>query len=93
MATNVILKYFVDDLGEKAKEMRWILSKELGLKLIWMHWRTISKGIQSKLATGEKVMGIIVKADAYGHGDGFVARALQEAGFDWFGVSNNIEKV
>lgn len=45
------------------------------------------KSIKSKLAEGEKVMGI-VKADAYGHGDGFVARALQEAGFDWFGVSN-----
>lgn len=45
------------------------------------------KSIQSKLADGEKVMGI-VKADAYGHGDGYVARALQDAGFDWFGVSN-----
>ncbi|WP_352401042.1 alanine racemase [Anaerotignum sp.] len=43
--------------------------------------------IKSKLAEGEKVMGI-VKADAYGHGDGFVSRALQEAGFHWFGVSN-----
>ena len=30
----------------------------------------------------------IVKADAYGHGDGFVARKLQAGGFDWFGVSN-----
>lgn len=45
------------------------------------------KSIKSKLAEGEKVMGI-VKADAYGHGDGYVARALQDAGFDWFGVSN-----
>lgn len=45
------------------------------------------KSIKSKLAEGEKVMGI-VKADAYGHGDGFVSRALQDAGFDWFGVSN-----
>lgn len=43
--------------------------------------------IKSKLAEGEKVMGI-VKADAYGHGDGFVSRALQDADFDWFGVSN-----
>ena len=45
------------------------------------------KNIKSKLAEGEKVMGV-VKADAYGHGDGFVSRALQDAGFDWFGVSN-----
>ena len=43
--------------------------------------------IKGKMAAGHKVMGV-VKADAYGHGDGFVARRLQEAGFDWFGVSN-----
>ncbi|WMI80235.1 alanine racemase [Anaerotignum sp. MB30-C6] len=45
------------------------------------------KNIKSKLAEGERIMGV-VKADAYGHGDGFVSRALQDAGFDWFGVSN-----
>lgn len=45
------------------------------------------KSIKSKMAPGHKVMGI-VKADAYGHGDGFVARKLQAKGFDWFGVSN-----
>lgn len=43
--------------------------------------------IKAKMEKGHKVMGI-VKADAYGHGDGFVARRLEEAGFDWFGVSN-----
>ena len=30
----------------------------------------------------------VVKADAYGHGAGYVSRALQEAGASWFGVSN-----
>lgn len=45
------------------------------------------KSIKSKMKDGQKVMGI-VKADCYGHGDGFIARKLQEAGFDWFGVSN-----
>ncbi len=30
----------------------------------------------------------IVKADAYGHGDGIIAKKLAENGFDWFGVSN-----
>ena len=45
------------------------------------------KSIKSKMAPKHKVMGI-VKADAYGHGDGFVARKLQAGGFDWFGVSN-----
>lgn len=45
------------------------------------------KSIKGKMAPKHKVMGI-VKADAYGHGDGFVARKLQDGGFDWFGVSN-----
>lgn len=45
------------------------------------------KSIKGKMAPEHKVMGI-VKADAYGHGDGFVARKLQAGGFDWFGVSN-----
>lgn len=45
------------------------------------------KSIKSKMAPKHKVMGI-VKADAYGHGDGFVGRKLQAGGFDWFGVSN-----
>lgn len=50
------------------------------------------KNIKSKLAEGERIMGV-VKADAYGHGDGFVSRALQDAGFDWFGVSNIEEAI
>lgn len=45
------------------------------------------KSIKSKMKDGQKVMGI-VKADCYGHGDGFISRKLQDAGFDWFGVSN-----
>lgn len=35
----------------------------------------------------------VVKADAYGHGDGYVSRALQAAGADWFAVSNINEAV
>ncbi len=34
-----------------------------------------------------KIMAV-VKADAYGHGDKYVSRTLQECGADWFGVSN-----
>ncbi len=45
------------------------------------------KNIRSKMKDGEKIMGI-VKADCYGHGDGFISRKLEAAGFDWFGVSN-----
>lgn len=43
--------------------------------------------IDRSLAPGARAMAI-VKADAYGHGAGYVARALQEAGAAWFGVSN-----
>ena len=50
------------------------------------------KSIKSKMSPKHKVMGI-VKADAYGHGDGFVARKLQAGGFDWFGVSNIEEAI
>lgn len=35
----------------------------------------------------------VVKADAYGHGDGYVSRALETAGVDWFAVSNINEAV
>ena len=45
------------------------------------------KSIKAKMKDGQKVMGI-VKADCYGHGDDFIARKLDAAGFDWFGVSN-----
>jgi len=48
--------------------------------------------IQSKMELGQKLMGI-VKADAYGHGDGFITRRLQELGFDCFGVSNIAEAI
>lgn len=35
----------------------------------------------------------VVKADAYGHGDGYISRALETAGADWFAVSNINEAV
>ena len=44
------------------------------------------------MGEGQKLMGI-VKADAYGHGDGFVARRLQESGYDYLGVSNIEEAI
>lgn len=40
-----------------------------------------------KLVGNTKIMGI-VKANAYGHGDIACAKALQEAGVDFFGVSS-----
>ena len=56
---------------------------EIDLDAIQHNFKTIS----SSLAPGSRAMAI-VKADAYGHGAGYVSRALQEAGATWFGVSN-----
>lgn len=41
-----------------------------------------------KSAVGDSMVMAIVKADAYGHGDRMTAPFLEEAGADWFGVSN-----
>ncbi len=37
---------------------------------------------------GKAMVMAVVKADAYGHGDRMTAPFLEEAGADWFGVSN-----
>ncbi len=53
------------------------------------HLRENVTVIQNRLQlhTSTQMMAI-VKADAYGHGDAFVARELQDMGICWFGVSN-----
>ena len=43
--------------------------------------------VRSLLASGCRMMAV-VKADAYGHGDRYVAKELARAGVEWFGVSN-----
>ena len=43
--------------------------------------------LQAHLAPGCRMMGV-VKADAYGHGDVYVARQLARLGVQWLGVSN-----
>lgn len=48
--------------------------------------------IKRALTPGCMLMGI-VKADAYGHGDKFVADQLVRQGVNWFGVSNISEAV
>lgn len=48
--------------------------------------------ISQKTAPSCRFMAV-VKADAYGHGDGYVSRMLQSLGADWFGVSNVNEAV
>jgi alanine racemase len=45
------------------------------------------EAIKASLSDGCRVMAV-VKADAYGHGAGFVSRTLRDAGVSWFGVSN-----
>ncbi len=48
--------------------------------------------IRARLSPGCRVMGM-VKADAYGHGAIEVARCLEQAGIDYFGVANIFEAV
>ncbi|WP_242970791.1 MULTISPECIES: alanine racemase [Anaerotruncus] len=48
--------------------------------------------LKSRLTPGCRTMAV-VKADAYGHGDGYVSRALQREGADWFAVSNINEAI
>ena len=43
------------------------------------------EAIKASLSDGCRVMAV-VKADAYGHGAGFVSRTLRDAGVSWFGV-------
>ncbi len=50
------------------------------------------QAIRRMLKPGCRLMGI-VKADAYGHGAVDVARELQQAGADWFGISNLEEAI
>ena len=46
--------------------------------------------IMAKLLPGCQLLGV-VKADAYGHGDKYVAECLRKQGVNWFGVSNLAE--
>ncbi|MCI5802510.1 MAG: alanine racemase [Oscillospiraceae bacterium] len=48
--------------------------------------------IRSRVRPGCRLMAV-VKANAYGHGDGPVARALEALGADWFAVSSLEEAV
>lgn len=50
------------------------------------------RSIQSMVGSGVQVMAV-VKANAYGHGDGYIARFLQQLGIGWFGVSNIDEAI
>lgn len=50
------------------------------------------QSIQKMIAPRVEIMAV-VKANAYGHGDGYVARYLQQIGIRWFGVSNIDEAI
>lgn len=46
-----------------------------------------------KIVTKNAKIMCVVKADAYGHGAGYVASALEDCGADWFAVSNIQEAI
>ena len=48
------------------------------------------RSIKEKLKPGCMIMGV-VKADAYGHGDKYIADELVRLGVNWFAVSNLTE--
>ena len=48
------------------------------------------RSIKQKLKPGCMIMGV-VKADAYGHGDKYIADELVRLGVNWFAVSNLTE--
>lgn len=50
------------------------------------------KTIETTLHNNSRVMAV-VKADAYGHGDSYVALSLEKHGVKWFGVSNIEEAI
>lgn len=56
---------------------------EIDLDAVTSNYREIAR----RLRPGCRVLAV-VKADAYGHGAGYVSRALKEAGASWFGVSS-----
>ncbi len=61
---------------------------EIDLDAIRHNYHTI----RGSLSADCRLMAV-VKADAYGHGDIHVAQTLQDAGADWFGVSNLEEAI
>lgn len=50
------------------------------------------KSIKSKLKKDTKIL-CVLKADAYGHGAGFLVQEYEKMGADWYGVSNLDEAV
>lgn len=50
------------------------------------------RSIKSKLKKDTKVL-CVLKADAYGHGAGFLVKEYEKMGADWYGVSNLDEAV
>ena len=63
----------------------WILNSTAGPRWIWTRWCIISSF--SRPTPPPAQVCAVVKAGAYGHGDGMVCRALEAAGAKWFAVS------
>src|SRR5271165_3265540 len=71
------------------KEVRRPIWAEVSLGALTENFRTIRKFVnppEEKRKTPRKVLSI-VKGNGYGHGGPQVAKALEKAGSDWFGVT------
>src|SRR5580698_6728843 len=71
------------------KEARRPVWAEVDLSALAENFRAIRKFVnppEEKRKTPRKILSI-VKGNGYGHGGSQVARALEKAGSDWFGVT------
>src|SRR5258707_3376106 len=75
--------------GPKGKEVRRPVWAEVSLGALAFNLEAIRKHVnppEEKRKTPRKVLSI-VKGNGYGHGGPEVAKALEKAGSDWFGVT------
>src|SRR5258707_169546 len=75
--------------GPKSKEVRRPVWAEVSLGALAFNLEAIRKHVnppEEKRNTPRKVLSI-VKGNGYGHGGPEVAKALEKAGSDWFGVT------
>ena len=74
---------------QKSKEVRRPVWAEISLGALTENFRAIQKFVnppEERRKTPRKILSI-VKGNGYGHGGPQVAKALEKAGSDWFGVT------
>ena len=76
-------------LSTPRNEVRWPVWAEVSLGALTHNLQAIRRYVnppEEKRKTARKILSI-VKGNGYGHGGPEVAKALEKAGSDWFGVT------